>query len=484
MFGNNNNNRFATLSLPAPIRVELPTFPTLTKLNNTNDISTATTSLYQNGFKYTGQYKNGLPEGNGTLYFPTSDLNLTIFWEGEFQAGKPCGAGRFENKITGVKFRGRLENEVITGYGEYEWDGNTYTGAFQNNQAHGKGKWEMFSDDVLQGFFENGRAHGKCTLTYDNGDCFEGNYLHGNPSGKGKMLFAAQKIVMNRSFNNTGIDRTSTRELKDNTFEIKKRSKSTVKVHHGVFKHQKKSGNRGRNPNAGVIGNILGNLGISSKKSTRRATRKSTKKSTLQKSLRNASKKARVGPKLIKVTTKKAKRKPRGPNKPFDESYLDYHRTQIYKRSTRTRGPINTTALFSENIPIRRTRSALKSWKMAQRLLTQGTVNQLEEAEMADDEMSEEENIQNQNLNQMVGIALVLPTISEVTNDVNDGDKMAAETPIANTQDASQSQNNAQLTQLMTINDNLNKSIAMVPKNKGFATLKRTISDIAASICK
>lgn len=405
LFGNNNgnrnnNNQMRNMTLPDPITVTIPALPNLSPIPSMADIQVPTTFMYLDGHRYTGQFLNGLPHGKGTIYFPHADKHLSIHWEGDFDNGKPEGAGVFTNENTDMVFQGRIQNGQATGFGELQWSENSYEGAFIDGSAHGKGKWTVANSggDVISGNFEHGRVHGKAVVSFSNGDCFEGNYINGNPSGAGKMLFGTQKVVMNRNFTAGGIERTNTRDLQSNTFEIKKKAKSKVKVHSNTYRHQMNTGNN-RNPNTNIMGGILGNLGINStkkatKKSTRRASRKSTKK-TLKSNLRTASKKARAAPKIQKVVVRKT-RKPRGPNKPFDESYLDYHRTQIHRRSTRTRGPVQLDNLFSEDSTIRRTRSTLKTWKQAQRFLAQGHVNTVNDAELADDEMAEDQVLQDQ----------------------------------------------------------------------------------------
>jgi hypothetical protein len=320
---------------------------------------------------------------------------------------------------------------------------------------------------------------------------------------------------MNRDFNNNGIERTNTRELKDNTFEIKKKAKKGVKVHSNTYRRDMKTNTTTViNPNKGVMSGILGNLGLSgkTKKSTRRTARKTTKKSTLKTKLRTASKKTRAAP--VKLAKVKKARKPRGPNKPFDESYLDCHRTQIYKRNRRRRAPVNMDGLFSEDKDIKRTRSSLRAWKQAQRFLTQGTVN-VDVAEEADDESMADEVVQNNVIptDQLTG----LPTIQEVIEMDNNGNAdngaMAQDTNVQNdatsnvntlnmTQNAPASNTNVttnvnltqpnnlanvqarNLTQLLDVNQALNMSVKKgLTDKEGLNFLKRTISDIAANVC-
>ena len=92
--------------------------------------------------------------------------------------------------------------------------------------ATGEGKAILTGfGDRYEGFFTFGKFNGQGSLFYHNGDVYEGNYDNGIPSGNGKMLFREAKVIINRNFNSRGLDRASTGELKNSTFEIKKREK-------------------------------------------------------------------------------------------------------------------------------------------------------------------------------------------------------------------------------------------------------------------
>lgn len=88
--------------------------------------------------------------------------------------------------------------------------------------AAGQGTLHFDSGDRYEGAFESGMFHGQGCMFYNNGDAFDGKYNRGQPSGEGKFLFKDARVIINRNFQN-GIERASTNELKNQTFEMGKK---------------------------------------------------------------------------------------------------------------------------------------------------------------------------------------------------------------------------------------------------------------------
>ena len=117
--------------------------------------------IYNDKKYYLGQFKNNVPNGKGTKYYP----NGNILYEGDFIDGK---------------FKGK---------GKYIYDnGDYYIGQFKNNRRNGKGK--------IYG------ADGNCH--------FEGNFIDNEPKGEVTMfnqdgrsfLSQPKNIIINKDKNN------------------------------------------------------------------------------------------------------------------------------------------------------------------------------------------------------------------------------------------------------------------------------------------
>ena len=131
--------------------------------------------------QYTGQWTNGLFEGNGELIYQDGNV-----YTGEFLNGFPSGNGKFiykngeHSRFTGHFLAGNLVNGELI----YR-DGDVYTGEFLNGLMHGKGKRVYIHNrdaqphsrrtEIYDGEFRDGRRNGKGTSTYYNafGDIME-----------------------------------------------------------------------------------------------------------------------------------------------------------------------------------------------------------------------------------------------------------------------------------------------------------------------
>ena len=93
------------------------------------DYPVATTGIY-----YNGEYKDGIQEGHGTLYW-NGDVRGRIRYEGEFENGWENGEGtRYFYDTQNVQYEGEFENGLYDGSGTlYNEDGSIiYSGKFED----------------------------------------------------------------------------------------------------------------------------------------------------------------------------------------------------------------------------------------------------------------------------------------------------------------------------------------------------------------
>ena len=117
--------------------------------------------------KYSGNFKNNLPHGLGTL-----TLNRGTY-RGQFKNGKFDGYGK-----------------LITKSSSYSFGKHSYVGYFKNNYPNGKGKFikEKLVDRGEEGNFINGKLNGKGKIIWSNSE-YKGMVKNGFQHGKGKLIF-------------------------------------------------------------------------------------------------------------------------------------------------------------------------------------------------------------------------------------------------------------------------------------------------------
>ena len=91
---------------------------------------------------YTGQFQNGYPNGQGTIRWTNGDTQF-----GEFKDGLPNGQGTFINA-----------------------NGNKYVGEWKNDKYHGKGIFIYANGNKQVGEFENGEPTGSHEFVDSKGD--------------------------------------------------------------------------------------------------------------------------------------------------------------------------------------------------------------------------------------------------------------------------------------------------------------------------
>lgn len=162
--------------------------------------------------RYSGNYKDGLYHGLGTLISANGDIiytgnfrygvyhghgNLTYqnggsygSYTGEFRRGVYHGDGVLTSP-DGTIYGGRFQNGAFHGKGVFQ-RGNFYaSGEFQNNLIHGEGT--VVIKDILTYFgrLSNGLYHGKGLLiNYLRGETYDGEFNNNFYHGYGQLTFA------------------------------------------------------------------------------------------------------------------------------------------------------------------------------------------------------------------------------------------------------------------------------------------------------
>ena len=108
--------------------------------------------------KYTGQVKDGKPNGLGIL---TDDPN-EITYIGEWKNGLEDGQGKWERKYP-------LINKI-----------NRYDGEWKNGLEDGQGLYTEADYFLYVGEFKNGEMHGQGTMSFYNGAKTDGMFLYGS----------------------------------------------------------------------------------------------------------------------------------------------------------------------------------------------------------------------------------------------------------------------------------------------------------------
>ncbi len=172
--------------------------------------------------RYTGEWKDEMPNGKGTftvsrdtdLFFEKGDVvagtfvnglaqgdvevtneNNDTHYEGAFKDGLPHGKCEYEDpdgvKVVGTFKRGELSGQVEITY----TDGGTYSGNYRDGDLNGQGTYTYPSGDIYTGNFTDGLFSGQGTYSFPNGDKYEGAFENGNFNGYGTYTTADGEVL-------------------------------------------------------------------------------------------------------------------------------------------------------------------------------------------------------------------------------------------------------------------------------------------------
>ena len=113
---------------------------------------------------------------------------------GEFKDGLPHGQGTFIG-VNGNKYVGEHKNGKMNGQGTFTWAsgefaGNKYAGEFKDNERHGQGTYTYANGEKYVGEWKDGEPNGQGTHTFTNGDKYVGEFKNGSQHGQGIYTYA------------------------------------------------------------------------------------------------------------------------------------------------------------------------------------------------------------------------------------------------------------------------------------------------------
>ncbi|MCD8215486.1 MAG: hypothetical protein LUC97_07600 [Clostridiales bacterium] len=164
----------------------------------------------ENG-EYTGDMKNGLPDGTGTLTYTDENGGVVVF-EGKWSEGDAVsGSLQYTSDTTSYIFEGDIETQEgqlilyvedggvqygyeggfnangFNGYGEYAYllngeEGFMYKGEYADGVKSGTGTYTYKSSEisyVYEGEFKDDNFHGSGKVTFDDGSVLYGIFENG-----------------------------------------------------------------------------------------------------------------------------------------------------------------------------------------------------------------------------------------------------------------------------------------------------------------
>ena len=174
-------------------------FGTLTSKSGSNFTGTFVNGIqngfftvnYQNGNTYVGEFKNNKLEGKGVYTWSKGLYGGIDTYEGEFRNGLKNGKG-VETYGNGDIYEGEFRNNKRYGYGKgilTQSNGDRYVGEFMNGNKEGNGTYTFTSGSVFTGLFKDDNRHGSGVLTWLDGRKYIGGYKNGLKHGKGVFIY-------------------------------------------------------------------------------------------------------------------------------------------------------------------------------------------------------------------------------------------------------------------------------------------------------
>jgi hypothetical protein len=160
---------------------------------------------------YEGNFKNGKPEGNGTMDYGEGNK-----YQGQWKNGMEHGRGLlFEKNVAtqieynnGVKF-GKVKPLIAIGTDGVEKQKEDITGCMSGDCANGYGVMEFPSGNKYEGNFKNYQFHGKGKMWFKGGNYIEAEFAEHKPK-TGLFYYKESDTKFTGSFDAEGLPLTGT----------------------------------------------------------------------------------------------------------------------------------------------------------------------------------------------------------------------------------------------------------------------------------
>jgi len=153
---------------------------------------------YDSGaIRYSGSFSGGVPHGEALEYYPDG----TLKYNGRFTAGKYNGEGTLYTQDGAKLYSGGFEMGEYSGTGTLYKDGErVYSGEFEQGEYSGSGTLYGADGTVTVGTFRDGGVTGAAVRTYPDGTKYEGCFSGELPEGVGTLTDAAGNLVYSGQF--------------------------------------------------------------------------------------------------------------------------------------------------------------------------------------------------------------------------------------------------------------------------------------------
>lgn len=133
-------------------------------------------SMKYDDYTYTGHFANGLEDGEGVITHTDGTQEKVTYVAGKKETSVLAKVAEKDYKPVVVQDVHCLSGDCITGYGTYQFpSGNKYTGMFNDRRREGTGTFYFADGDKFEGeWLNNQKAKG--TYYFNTGAKYTGNY--------------------------------------------------------------------------------------------------------------------------------------------------------------------------------------------------------------------------------------------------------------------------------------------------------------------
>ena len=158
--------------------------------------------VYYDKSVYSGNYKDGIPNGKGTYRTETFEYNgnfAKFKYKDDLFKVDIHGKGKFimikDDDDSDLKVGDSIEcnwnaGELLNGHGIIIISGwGKYDGNWLNKKRHGKGVFTWENGNIYDGYWEDGNRHGKGVFTWVNGGIYNGDWKDNKMHGEGVLIW-------------------------------------------------------------------------------------------------------------------------------------------------------------------------------------------------------------------------------------------------------------------------------------------------------